>query len=203
MSSPVPPPTLPPPPAAATSPATPARTSGLAVASLVLGILALLGGAVLILPTLLAIILGHVAMAKIRRQPTVLGGHSLALVGCILGYVSIVMGVVFAGLLAAMAIPAFQKVREASLEKMLHNHGRQIAAAAQQHMLEQGTPEVTFQIDRETGVVSGPLSTYIDAVTSGVYEVDGTVEADGTFSLAHPRVAGGRPITFTTMGEIE
>ncbi|MDF3058407.1 MAG: hypothetical protein K0R17_2622 [Rariglobus sp.] len=42
------------------------------------------------------------------------------------------------GVLAAMAIPAFQKVRVASQEKTIINNLRQLDAAAQQHMLESG-----------------------------------------------------------------
>lgn len=53
------------------------------------------------------------------------------------------------GLGAAMAIPAFQKVRETSKEKAVQNNLRQIAAAAQQYFLENGASEV--HIDKLTG----------------------------------------------------
>lgn len=42
------------------------------------------------------------------------------------------------GVAAAMAIPAFSKVRASSLEKTILNNLRQLDAAAQQHMLESG-----------------------------------------------------------------
>ena len=48
------------------------------------------------------------------------------------------------GLLAAMAIPAFQKVRIASQEKAIMNNLRQLAAAADQHYLETGTRTATY-----------------------------------------------------------
>jgi len=48
------------------------------------------------------------------------------------------------GVLAAMAIPAFQKVRTASQEKAILNNLRQLDAAAQQHMLETGTDVATY-----------------------------------------------------------
>ncbi len=48
------------------------------------------------------------------------------------------------GLLAAMAIPAFQKVRTASQEKAVLNNLRQLAAAADQHYLETGTTTATY-----------------------------------------------------------
>lgn len=48
------------------------------------------------------------------------------------------------GLMAAMAIPAFQKVRYASQEKAVMNNLRQLAAAADQHYLETGENSVTY-----------------------------------------------------------
>ena len=48
------------------------------------------------------------------------------------------------GMLAAMAIPAFQKVREASQEKVILNNLRQLSAAADQHYLETGTTTATY-----------------------------------------------------------
>lgn len=52
--------------------------------------------------------------------------------------VEIMIVVVIIGLLAAMAIPAFQKVRIASQDKAVLNNARQMAAAADQYYLENG-----------------------------------------------------------------
>lgn len=52
--------------------------------------------------------------------------------------VEIMIVVVIIGLLAAMAIPAFNKVRETSQDKAVTNNLRQIASAAQQYMLDEG-----------------------------------------------------------------
>lgn len=48
------------------------------------------------------------------------------------------------GFLAAMAIPAFQKVRHSSQEKAVMNNLRQLAAAADQYYLENGKNAATF-----------------------------------------------------------
>ncbi len=48
--------------------------------------------------------------------------------------------VVMIGLMAAMAIPAFQKVREASIGKVCLNNLRQYSAAFDQYVLENGRP---------------------------------------------------------------
>ena len=57
--------------------------------------------------------------------------------------VEIMIVVVIIGLLAAMAIPAFQKVRQASQDKAVLNNARQLAAAADQYFLENGVTSVT------------------------------------------------------------
>ena len=51
--------------------------------------------------------------------------------------------VVIIGLLAAMAIPAFQKVRTSSQDKAVLNNARQLAAAADQYFLENGVSSVS------------------------------------------------------------
>ena len=56
--------------------------------------------------------------------------------------VEIMIVVVIIGLLAAMAIPAFNKVRAASRQKAIVNNLRQVASAAQQYMLENGVSQV-------------------------------------------------------------
>jgi hypothetical protein len=93
-------------PAAAGGPAprqTP-KTSGLAIASLVCGILFLCG-----LTAIAAVICGHLAKSRIARNPN-LKGNGLALAGLILGYIGValmVAGIVLRFLgLATMPIPA-------------------------------------------------------------------------------------------------
>src|SRR5690606_13313340 len=58
--------------------------------------------------------------------------------------VEIMIVVVIIGLLAAMAIPAFQKVRASSQEKAIVNNLRQISSAAQQYFLEYGVTSVSL-----------------------------------------------------------
>ena len=56
--------------------------------------------------------------------------------------VEIMIVVVIIGLLAAMAIPAFQKVRQSSPDKTVLNTARQLSAAADQYFLENGVSSV-------------------------------------------------------------
>ena len=73
--------------------ATVRQTSVLAVVSLVFGILGwtllpFLGGIV-------AVICGHLARGEIRRTPDQLEGDGMAVAGLVLGYASLVLGLLF------------------------------------------------------------------------------------------------------------
>jgi type IV pilus assembly protein PilA len=57
--------------------------------------------------------------------------------------VEIMIVVVIIGLLAAMAVPAFQKVRESSQDKTVLNNARQLASAADSYYLEYGVSTVS------------------------------------------------------------
>jgi len=52
--------------------------------------------------------------------------------------VEIIIVVVILGLLAAMAVPAFNKARQTATEKTILNDLRQLSAAADQYFLENG-----------------------------------------------------------------
>jgi hypothetical protein len=76
------------------------QKTGLAVTSLVLGILSLVClGIFLGIP---AVILGHIAYSRSRKQPDEYGGGGVAIAGLVTGYLSIVTTLV----LAAMLLPA-------------------------------------------------------------------------------------------------
>ena len=172
----------------------------MAIASLILGIVSVLGAAILLVPTILAIVFGHISLSRIHRDKS-LGGSGIAIAGLVLGYLSIVFGLFFAGLLAAMAIPAFQKVREASMQKAMANDARMIAAAAQQVMRDKGEAKINFGIDPVTGNVSGPIAEYVKQVTPGTCAVDGVIESQNdTFSLENPKAYHGAVITFDSEG---
>jgi len=80
-------------------PAQPPKTSGLAVASLVLGV----ANVVLLscccgtgfIPAVLAIVFGHVAQYQIKRSAGRLNGSSLAIAGLACGYIGLVCQVLF------------------------------------------------------------------------------------------------------------
>lgn len=67
------------------------KTSGLAVTSLVLGLLGFC--CPLFLPAIAAVACGHIARAKIQKSAGTLTGAGLALAGLILGYLGIVLSI--------------------------------------------------------------------------------------------------------------
>ena len=79
------------------------KTSGLAVASLVSSLLTL----VIPIGFIPGIICGHMAIARIRREPA-LGGLGLAKAGLVIGYVFLVIAVVVAILFSAVLIGALR-----------------------------------------------------------------------------------------------
>ena len=81
----------------------PARTSSLAVWSLVLGILGLLCFS--FLAGVPAIICGHMGRSRIKDSQGALKGDGMALAGMIMGYIGIAIFVL--GIVAAITIPNF------------------------------------------------------------------------------------------------
>lgn len=69
------------------APAQPVRTNGMAIASLVLGIIWIYW-----IGSLLAVVFGHVALRQIDRSDGQEGGRGMAVAGLVLGYVGMVLG---------------------------------------------------------------------------------------------------------------
>jgi type IV pilus assembly protein PilA len=84
--------------------------------------------------------------------------------------VEIMVVVFIISLLAAMAIPAFTKVRASARQKAITNNLRQISSAAQQYMLEQGVSQVgeTQLAGTTTSAFIRPIPTVIGEAYSGL-----------------------------------
>ncbi len=103
--------------------------------------------------------------------------------------VEIMIVVVIIGLLASMAIPAFQKVRTSSQDKAVLNNARQLSAASDQYYLENGVSSVVLSD------LLGPTS-YIKALNSVANETYPGSFTQGT-TITITSVAGSRTITYS------
>ncbi len=102
--------------------------------------------------------------------------------------VEIMIVVVIIGLLAAMAIPAFIRIRERSQDTAVMNNARQLASAADQYFLENGVTTVTStNMIGTNGYVKA-----INTVASEAYPANYTMGVTITIS----GVAGARTVTF-------
>jgi hypothetical protein len=97
---------------------------GLAIASLVLGILSLVCFG--LLTGIPAIICGHLARGRARRSPTQYGGAGMAIAGLILGYLSIVISLL---ILPALLLPALARAKERAQSINCVNNMKQIGLA--------------------------------------------------------------------------
>jgi type IV pilus assembly protein PilA len=113
-------------PAAAVGPAQPVaqETSGMAVASLIFGLLFFIFPAAVV-----AVILGHISNSQIRKSAGRLKGAGMSLAGMVLGYVGIAFIPIIL-ILAAIAIPNLLRARMAANEASAVANLRDIATAA-------------------------------------------------------------------------
>jgi type II secretory pathway pseudopilin PulG len=111
------------------------KRKGLAVASLVLGILSIFTLGLLLVGALTALVMGIVALVRAGKQPHVYGGRGLAVGGIVTSAFSLVMIVPLA-IIAAIAIPNLVAARRAANEGSAISSVREI-------ILAQGTYSAT------------------------------------------------------------
>ena len=123
--------TVPPPNAAPVNP----KTSGKAIASLVLGIFPVIP----LIGSIVAVVLGHISLSEIHRSAGRLKGEGLAMAGLILGYIGVAILPIIL-IIAAIAIPNLLKSRMAANQ-----------ASAVGSLRTINTSEVTYSVTYTTG----------------------------------------------------
>ena len=104
--------------------------------------------------------------------------------------VEIMIVVVIIGLLAAMAIPAFQKVRASSQDRAVMNNLRQIQAGADIYFLEKGVSSVA-----SSTLVGTNSSQYVKSFVTVANESYTSQVVQGA-GISAAGVAGARTVTF-------
>jgi hypothetical protein len=143
----------------------PARTSGLAIASLVLSLIGPFG-------CIPAIVCGHIALRKIRKEPTV-KGYGLALAGLIIGYVGLcllIVPITLIFLLYGWRAQSYTTSRESAVAELQHARV-EIATSELKH----------YSLDTTEGILT----------QSGV-TIDKKISSDGNGSL---RIEATEPTT--------
>jgi len=102
--------------------------------------------------------------------------------------VEIMIVVVIIGLLAAMAIPAFQKVRQSSQDKAVTNNVRQLSAASDQYFLENGVSTVVG-----TNLIGA--TAYVKTLNTVAQETYPTNYTQGV-TITVSSIAGVRTVTY-------
>jgi type IV pilus assembly protein PilA len=102
--------------------------------------------------------------------------------------VEIMIVVVIIGLLAAMAIPAFQKVRQSSQDKAVLNNVRQLSAGSDQYFLENGVSTVL-----RTNLIGA--TSYVKTLNTVAQETYPTNFTQGV-TITVSAIAGVRTVTY-------
>jgi hypothetical protein len=110
-------------PSGAGNSAAPPKTSGLAIASLILGLLSFILSIFTAIP---AVICGHISLGQIKKSAGAVTGRGMAIAGLVLGYLYFV---VLAAILFAIGGPAFKAGMAAALEAASLVHAKQIDTA--------------------------------------------------------------------------
>ena len=161
------------------------KNSGLAICSLVLGILGLT--CFWLLTAIPAVICGHMAYSRIKRSAGALTGEGLALGGLITGYLSIALSIFVIPLLAAIAIPNFVKARTTAQMNACISNLHQIDGAKQQWALDNKKLETVMPTAQELdSYLKGGFSG-LKCPAGGVYTIN-TVGEKPTCSIPNHRL---------------
>jgi hypothetical protein len=116
------------------------KNAGLAVASLIVGIISFLTLSFVGIGAITGIVLGIAALSKIRKNPAQYGGQGMAIAGLITSALSIVIAVPLA-IIMAVAIPNLLAARRAANEASAINILRTIASSEATYQATSGNGE--------------------------------------------------------------
>ena len=143
------------------------KTSGLAITSLVLGILSCLGLMITIVIPIAGLIFGIIGLNKINNNANRLSGKGIAISGIVTSSISVLL-IPIIGILAAMVMPALAKSRAKGLQAQGKNNLKQIGLNITASMYDRA--------NQKGGLTLPPLT----SSGGGVFE-DGIPDTDPFF----------------------
>lgn len=102
-------------------------TNTLAVVALILGIVCIFTFGLCGIGSIVTIIVGHMALTKVRQSGGSLGGKGMAVAGLVMGYASIALAIL--AILSSLALPTFSKIQEKGNTIKSVNNVQQLAVA--------------------------------------------------------------------------
>lgn len=141
----------------------PAKTSGLAIASLICGILFLLFPA-----AIAAVVMGHMSLSQIGKSGGRLTGRGMSITGLVLGYFGLTVPVLL--IIAAIAIPNLLRARQAANEASAVATIRQITQAGAVYCSTYGTCPADLNVmgPVQNGAASKSSAGLLDATFASI-----------------------------------
>lgn len=176
------------------------KTSGLAIWSLVLGILSITCFS--IFSGIPGVICGHKALSKIKNSGGALAGQGLAIAGLVTGYLGILWAVIFIPMLLAIAIPNFVKARDRARDTAMRieciNNLREIEATKNTWASEKGKKngDVPTAQDLKPYFKNGAFPT---CPAAGTYTIGAVGNAPTCSIPSHSQ--GGGPASHSQAGD--
>jgi len=136
------------------APLQPQQTSGMAIGSLICGLVPFF-----VLTPIAAIVLGHIALSQIKRSAGRLKGKGMAIAGLVLGYACVAM-LPFILIIAAIAIPNLMHARIAANEASAAASVRTFNTAEVTYAADHPDKGFTCSLDdlRNEQIIRGPLA---------------------------------------------
>ena len=171
------------------------QKKGMAVASLVLGIVGLFTFGLLIVGAIVGIVLGIIAVIRANREPQSYGGKGLAIGGIVTNAVSLVI-IPFLGIIAAIAIPSLLRARVSANEVATIGDIRTVISAETVYAsANQGFYDSLECLAKPQQCIPGYADgapQFLDEGLAGATTKNGY---DRTFYPGPPGEAGGEPIS--------